>query len=152
MGWVLQDDVSGGTDNVESVTLGYKGKAYVLDLGAENDEKLAAALAPYLEAAFEYGELPEAPEGPRPVVKRMKKPAPPARPAPVEETAPRRNGRGRTRVPAAQPRKDVVKDAVEPPAKPEIRTWANENGFNVSTTGRVPAAVRKAYEEAFPGA
>ncbi len=30
----------------------------------------------------------------------------------------------------------------------EIRAWANENGYKVSTRGRVPAEVREAYERA----
>ncbi len=30
----------------------------------------------------------------------------------------------------------------------EIRAWANENGYTVSTRGRVPAEVREAYERA----
>lgn len=30
----------------------------------------------------------------------------------------------------------------------EIRAWASENGYKVSTRGRVPAEVREAYERA----
>lgn len=29
-----------------------------------------------------------------------------------------------------------------------IREWARENGFNLGNTGRIPAEVQKAYEEA----
>jgi hypothetical protein len=36
--------------------------------------------------------------------------------------------------------------APAPPSAAEIRTWANVNGFEVSPRGRVPGAVRSAYE------
>jgi hypothetical protein len=30
----------------------------------------------------------------------------------------------------------------------DIRTWARDNGFSISERGRIPAEVRRAYEEA----
>lgn len=34
------------------------------------------------------------------------------------------------------------------PESSDIRTWARENGFNVSDRGRIPGEVRSAYEAA----
>ncbi|MFF3313731.1 Lsr2 family protein [Streptomyces sp. NPDC002952] len=53
----------------------------------------------------------------------------------------RKTGRTRT---ATQPRKQ----ATSGPSAEEVRSWARENGHQVSDRGRVPASVREAYERA----
>jgi hypothetical protein len=63
----------------------------------------------------------------------------------AEESAPRRRGRPRgssNRVAAPQPaRRD--KEQLE-----AIRTWARENGYEVSNRGRIKAEIEQAYNEA----
>lgn len=36
--------------------------------------------------------------------------------------------------------------------KPDVRTWARENGFEVAPVGRLSAEVKRAYAEAHPDA
>ncbi|MHB1928748.1 MAG: histone-like nucleoid-structuring protein Lsr2 [Acidimicrobiales bacterium] len=61
------------------------------------------------------------------------------------------NGAGRRRrsaaaAPAARPRRSTGPSG----ATSDIRKWARNNGFSISERGRIPAEVRRAYEEANP--
>ena len=48
---VLQDDLDGSEKDVRTVKFGFEGTNYEIDLGPANFDKLAKALAPYVEAA-----------------------------------------------------------------------------------------------------
>ena len=48
---VLQDDLDGSEENVRTVRFGFEGANYEIDLGPANFDKLAKALAPFVEAA-----------------------------------------------------------------------------------------------------
>lgn len=48
---VLQDDMDGSEADVRTVKFGFEGTNYEIDLGPANFDKLAKALAPYVDAA-----------------------------------------------------------------------------------------------------
>ncbi len=48
---VLQDDLDGSEKDVRTVKFGFEGAHYEIDLGPKNFDKLAEALAPFVEAA-----------------------------------------------------------------------------------------------------
>lgn len=143
--WSRTDDLNGSTQGVEQTTFGFDGKAYVIDLGDESRKKLKAALQPFLTVASEYDVLPTAPE------------VPPA-PGPTKPVTKARNGvatrASRSPKAAKNGTANGVKDGVKPIAKGQpgytrvIRAWANDHGFMVSPTGRVPDEVITAYEQA----
>nr|WP_107912459.1 Lsr2 family protein [Streptomyces chartreusis] len=51
---------------------------------------------------------------------------------------------GRAKAAAGRPRKTTA----DGPSAEELRMWARENNFQVNDRGRVPAAIREAYEKA----
>ena len=140
MGWTLSDDLDGSPATKQ--TFGFDGQVYEIDLGVANREKLEKALRPFLAVARAYGELPEAPEqwpGGEVAV-------------PVPTPAPRQP-RTPTRKAAARPEKKVRTLKVVSTEKPDfalVRVWANENGYSVGPTGRLPAAILDAYATQTP--
>ncbi|MDF1487733.1 histone-like nucleoid-structuring protein Lsr2 [Tessaracoccus caeni] len=103
----LVDDID-GTPAERNVTFALEGKTYEIDLSQGNYDKLAEALAPFVEKGRRVtGSRSTARSG----------------------SAPRR-----TPVPAGN--------------AAAIRSWASENGYEVSDRGRIPADVVAAYEAA----
>ncbi|MFE0151374.1 Lsr2 family protein [Nonomuraea sp. NPDC059007] len=103
----ITDDID-GSEGAATVTFGFNGKSYEIDLGAKNSTKLEKALTPFIEAAREVrGE---------PILRR-------------------RGG--------AAARAKLSRDQ-----SAKIRTWAKDNGLNVSERGRIAADVVAKYEAA----
>lgn len=98
---LMQDDIDGSTEDIQSTTFALGNKAYEIDLGPKNLQALQDALAPYISAA-------------RPDRKAK-----------------------RTRV-ASNSTEDIK----------AIRTWAQDNGYEVSDRGRIPNEIREAYHTA----
>ena len=65
--------------------------------------------------------------------------------APLPDLRARYGGAGR-RVAGRQNVRGKVASAPAGASATQIRAWAQENGYEVSARGRVPAQVRKAYE------
>ncbi|MFC5995802.1 Lsr2 family protein [Pseudonocardia hispaniensis] len=117
----LVDDLD-GSDASETVEFAVDGRTYVIDLSQDNRRKLDDVLAPFVAAA-------------------------------------RKVGRG-TRGGGSRPRRMSTSTVVTPGAVAEgvssaaararneaIRTWARENGFEVSSRGRIRGEVLAAYEQ-----
>lgn len=67
----------------------------------------------------------------------------------LEKLSPYLNARGARRVRGGTAVKAKARKASPGSSDPgQIRDWARENGYEVSTRGRVPANVREAYEAA----
>jgi hypothetical protein len=108
---VFQDDVD-GTKASETISFGLDGVAYQIDLSTRNAAKLRKSFEPFASAARRTG-------GRR------------IRTAPAATTA------VRTRRPAPSPAQltDTPVDSAT------VRAWAAANKIEVSTRGRIPAAV-----------
>jgi Lsr2 len=105
----LVDDLDGG--NAErTVSFGWDGQSYEIDLSKKNISTLEKALKPYLDAG-----------------RRL-------RGATTRST--RRTGRANSTGSADRGKLQ------------DVREWARANGHEVSERGRIPSAIREAYEAA----
>jgi hypothetical protein len=144
--WTRVDDIDG--TEAQQVTFGLDGRAYTLDLGQIEHQKLRGVLKRFIDVAREYGELPQPPqEDEAPAVKvratRGAAAASSARssargPVATVTHLPSRTNDGR--------RVRKAKDGGTPHAL--IRQWAGNNGYEVQPRGRIPANVIAAYESA----
>lgn len=67
--YLLSDDIDGSTEDIETVKFGLDGMHYEIDLSAENRQKLADELAPYITAGRREDRRtapPRKSSGPRP--------------------------------------------------------------------------------------
>ena len=104
-----------------SVEFALRGTTYTIDLTDANIAKLDKAFAPFVKAAVAAKESP---------VPRAKSDR--AKPAPAGA---KRRGKRRAKHVGAS-------------STATVRAWAAENGHDVSARGRIPAAVRVAYDAA----
>jgi hypothetical protein len=153
MSWLRADDVNGDTDGVDQVTFGLDGKAYLIDLGTVNAQKIRVALEPFVKAGFEYAELPTPPDRATPPPAASVPPA--ATPAPARgRTRPVGDKGAQVKTPGRQRRQRVARPAAASngtgaTSNQTIRAWARENGFpDVSDTGRIRGEIRQAYDAA----
>jgi Lsr2 len=51
----ISDDLDGSTKDVKTVQFGFEGISYEIDLGPQNFDKLASAIAPYVAVARKSG-------------------------------------------------------------------------------------------------
>ena len=140
---VLIDDLD-GTPAVQTVPFGLDGVTYEVDLSQENADRLREALDEFIAVSRRTGGRRKAPQmhtDPLEVVAN----AVPAADKPEQgktSAKGKKKSRGRgTRSGSA------TKSTSDPDELRAIRTWAEENGHQVSSRGRIPAAVRAAYEE-----
>lgn len=97
---VLYSDDIDGSEADGTITFGFEGVQYEIDLSEKNRAKLEKALGPYISNARRVGG---------------------------------RNRRGSR------------KDRVAAGDAKSIRSWAQENGYDVPDRGRIPGSVREAY-------
>jgi pyruvate/2-oxoglutarate dehydrogenase complex dihydrolipoamide acyltransferase (E2) component len=131
----LYDDLvlhqSGGGEKVEAaetVEFSVNGEAFTIDLTADNAALFEEIIKPFRDAAA------PAPKKTSPKGKAKAAPSAPASSAPA----------------AASPKKTGTKGVDEESQR--IRAWARENGFDLSSRGRLPQEVRDAYAAAQSGA
>lgn len=134
MGWTLSDDLDGSPATKQ--TFGFDGQVYEIDLGVANREKLEKALRPFLAVARVYGEMPEAP---------VDFPGTEAVVVPAPTPAPRTPTRKAAARPEKKPKRKLTSVPTQKPDFAAVRVWANENGYSVGPTGRLPAAILEAY-------
>ena len=152
MGWSRSDDLN-GTTPAEEVLFGFDGTMYAIDLGTTSFEKMQAALQPFLTVARVYGDMPL----PEEMDPQLVESSPPPTPAPRVVALKTRKGTkatkgGATRKVGARSaeRQLAEKAGVVKPDFGTIRTWANENGYTVGPTGRIPKAIMDAYDTQTP--
>lgn len=167
----IRCDLHEECDAQETVTLAVEETTYVIDLCVQEAAELYDKLRPYLEAAhekvgpkgrskttkqsiskerrqenelirkwarsqgFEVGEKGQIPTEVRQAFERFE----PSRETPKEASAARRGKRGGEIARLRALPKDV---------RDEIRTWARENGHEVSSRGFISAELVKAFEDA----
>jgi hypothetical protein len=102
----------------ETVIFGLDGVEYEIDLSTAHARELRDALSPYVAAG-------------RPRSARSTRAA-------GSTSLPGATGTGSGQRGASPVKRDLE----------SVRAWANENGFTVSTRGRIPAAVSEAYHAA----
>lgn len=128
--WVRADDrdarVTG--EQVEPVALGYKGQLYLLHLGPQNRARLDELINPWLDGLTPHRPLPTLTDH-----------TPKDETTPVSDTkADSGSSRRRIRTGRNKARPDLQL----------IRTWAREQGHNVTTAGRIKAEIIDAYDAA----
>jgi hypothetical protein len=104
-----------GSEGAETVKFGLDGKQYEIDLSTDHAASLRNLLATYIARAREVEEEDEAP---RPLF---------SRPVPVP----------------SQPRQGYA--PIDRDQAAVIRSWARDNGHDVSDRGRIPARVVELY-------
>lgn len=132
------DDLDGSVKDVVAVTFGFKGKTFAVDLGPNSRAALEAALAPFLGVATEYGKMPAAPATTEVKIPARRPVAPAPTPSKPQLASVKTPPRTRKTLTSAAPKVNFK----------EVRAWAPQNGYTVSDTGRIPAIVLKAYQEA----
>jgi hypothetical protein len=103
---------------VQTVSFGYDGYSYAFELCEQHLEEFNEAIQGYISAA------------------RL-----------AEEAPGSRRRRSSNTAAAARPRRAVVSSPAEPSSS-EVRSWARDNGFEISERGRIPSTVRAAFDEA----
>ena len=139
-----EDDLDGtrlGDDELDTVEFAYRGTSYTLELGPKNGTQFDADMAKYIEAAIRAQQRGQDGD------------AEPAQGAPAATA--RRTGRTRPLVGksnrTAGRRKVAGRKSVEQPTADQrraIREWANSNGHNISSRGRLANEVIEAFNAA----
>ncbi|MBS1694498.1 MAG: Lsr2 family protein [Actinobacteria bacterium] len=139
-----EDDLDGtrlGDDELDTVDFTYRGTSYTLELGPNNAARFDADMAKYIEAAIRAQQRGQARDvGPAqgaPVAKARRT----GRTEPVGGTSSRTAGRRQV-----AGRKSV--EQLTANQRKAIRAWANSNGHNTSSRGRLPAEVIAAFNAA----
>lgn len=123
---VIRDDFD-GSPNAETITFGFEGKQYEVDLSDVHRKELTEFLQHYIEVARPVDDKP----------RRSRPPKKASEPKPdLSDTAYRQ---------MSQEEVDQRRDAVR-----RVRRWARDNGFDVSSRSRVPNVVHDAYNKAHP--
>jgi hypothetical protein len=115
----LVDDLDGtATDDIETVAFSLDGVNYEIDLGDFNSERLREALGVYISAARRTGGRQRRGTGVKALAAVVE--------APVVKAAP----------------------AADREQTKAIRAWAQNQGYEVSARGRIPANIIEEFEEA----
>lgn len=115
---VYIDDIDGSED-AEEVAFSYRGKAYVIDLGPANRERMDKSLAEFIEHARKDGVMP----------------APTARQ--------QQHSSARTRATVGTTSSTANREHTQ-----AVREWGRRNGFDVADRGRIPSDLQEAFEKA----
>ncbi len=124
---LLLDDLDPSQETFadETVPFGLDGESYEIDLSAANAKTLREAVGRFVEAA-------------RTVRSNGSKPRRRTTTAKPASATPQFSDSGAVNPPLA----------MTPEARQQIREWANSNGFQVGTKGRIAAGVLDAYNQA----
>ena len=123
-------------NEIDDIEFSYRGKDYTLQLRPSNAAQMDQDMAKYIEAAVRAqqrsanGSVSEAPTS---TVKSRA-----SRVKPTRGRAGRKSARN----------KALDAGALTPAERKAVREWANANGHNVSTRGRLPADVIEAFNAA----
>ena len=136
-----EDDLDGSRlddDQLDTVDFAYRGTPYKLDLGPKTAAQFDEGMAKYIEAAT------------RAQQREQERGATPAQSAPTTKS--RRTGRAKPAGGARGRRKaasgKLIAEQLTADQRKAIREWANENGHNISSRGRLRAEVIHAYNDA----
>ncbi len=149
------DDVDGSKAD-ESVQFSVDGRAYEIDLNAQNAAELRKAFDPYLTKARRIGGRQLYRTKPKIAAAAAATPAPSPAPTPAPSPAPTPKG---TPAPTGtlQPvKRQSLKGKPRPTTRRDrdvMRVWARAQGYSVGDKGRISSEVETAWEEAGrPGA
>lgn len=126
----VTDDFDRELPAEETVEVAIDGTVYEVDLSSVRAKELREFLAPYQEVAHDHWKVP-----PRQTKKRK---------SPVAQVV--------TEVPKPQEMGVYQTKMTDKAARAAIREWANENGWEVATTGKIAVEALEAFIEANPGA
>jgi hypothetical protein len=151
---LIIDDID-GTPGAQEVEFSYAGTTYTIDLSEENRAALRQALNPYIEAATQVGggrtessstrgSAAAAKGRPKSRAKATTKATTKAATKGATKDSSRSATPTRRRATSSRGRKAAAA-GVDPTA---VRSWAAENGYEVSPRGRVSKQVVEAYESA----
>lgn len=112
----------------QTVRYGYKGTEYEIDLSDEHADELDRMMSNLVSKSVKVGKmLPN-----RPAPKRIEN---------VKEELPA--------LPSGQMSITAQREA-DKEFRKEIRAWAREHGFTIGDAGRIPEAIRQAWDAAHP--
>lgn len=130
------DDSRLDDDKIDVVEFSFRGTDYTLDLSTKNGHQFNKDMAKYIEAALCARERSAAAQ------------------AAVNGSLPKKSSNGRRRPSRSNNRKTSRKNTAETALTREqrkaMRDWANSNGHNVSSRGRLSAEIIDAFNEAHP--
>ncbi|AEK09915.1 nucloid associated Lsr2-like [Mycobacterium phage Rey] len=121
----MTDDFDRETPADEVIEFGWEGFDYILDLTTEHANEFRAFIQPYIDVA--HGKLKQ-PKRPRRKQDLLPGPVPSQGTTSPSSDLKQKRERGR-----------------------QIRAWAKDNGYKVSTRGVLPLEIEEAYDKAHDG-
>lgn len=134
---MLIDDLDGETAT-QTVPFALDGVSYEIDLTDEHAEELRAALAKFVDAARRVGGRRKYGQA-RTDAAALNGSTRKTVTATADGKAERKAGKAKGKASAKRVRMDAERGRA-------IRAWAEENGYDVSSRGRIPASVQEAYD------